>query len=190
MPCPYHPCWLDHSNYTWQRVWSSSFCSFLQPPFIPSLFGPNILLSTLFTDTLSLCSSLIKVVYNVENLKFLLNFKKFPKFSKFIIFYEVFDNLNIIKIFHVFLNFKFFWNFLNIFHIFENFQFLLQNKVKLPLQQVRMPIALWDVEAVTFSRQLAHRWWWVCQLYMLATPYSQEDSWYSFLLEAELTPGP
>jgi hypothetical protein len=37
---------------------SSSLCSFLHPPVTSSLFGRNILLSTLFTDTLSLCSSL------------------------------------------------------------------------------------------------------------------------------------
>jgi hypothetical protein len=33
-------------------------CSFLHPPVTPSLIGPNILLSTLFSNTLSLCSSL------------------------------------------------------------------------------------------------------------------------------------
>jgi hypothetical protein len=36
----------------------SSLCSFLQPPVTSFLFGPNILLSTLFPNTLSLCSSL------------------------------------------------------------------------------------------------------------------------------------
>jgi hypothetical protein len=40
------------------RLWSSSLCSFPQPPVTSSLFGPNILLSTLFSNTLSLCSSL------------------------------------------------------------------------------------------------------------------------------------
>jgi hypothetical protein len=40
------------------NLWSSSLCSFLQPRVISSLFGPNILLSTLFSNTLSLCSSL------------------------------------------------------------------------------------------------------------------------------------
>jgi hypothetical protein len=30
------------------ELWSSSLCSFLQPPVISSLFGPNILSSTLF----------------------------------------------------------------------------------------------------------------------------------------------
>jgi hypothetical protein len=52
------------------------------------------------------------------------------------------------------------------------------------------PIGLWDVEAPTFSRQSAHRWRWGCQPHAPATLYSQEDSWYSFLLEAESTPGP
>jgi hypothetical protein len=46
-------------------------------------------------------------------------------------------------------------------------------------------------EAPTFSRQSAHRW-----RGKVVSPTrrplftAQEDSWYSFLLEAELTPGP
>jgi hypothetical protein len=40
------------------QLWSSSLCSFLQSPFTSSLFDPNILLSTLFSNTLSLCSFL------------------------------------------------------------------------------------------------------------------------------------
>jgi hypothetical protein len=36
------------------RLWSSSLCSFLQPPVTSSLFGPNILLSAPFSNTLSL----------------------------------------------------------------------------------------------------------------------------------------
>jgi hypothetical protein len=39
------------------KLRSSSLCSFLQPPVTSPLFGPNIL-NTLFTNTLSLCSSL------------------------------------------------------------------------------------------------------------------------------------
>jgi hypothetical protein len=59
MLCQYHPPWLDHSNYTWQRVqvmklFIMQFSSILTW----SLIGPNILLSTLFSNTLSLCSSL------------------------------------------------------------------------------------------------------------------------------------
>jgi hypothetical protein len=33
------------------KLWSSSLCSFLQPPVTSSLFGPNILLNTLFANT-------------------------------------------------------------------------------------------------------------------------------------------
>jgi hypothetical protein len=40
------------------KSWSSSLCSFLHSPVTSSLFSPNILLSTLFSNTLSLCSSL------------------------------------------------------------------------------------------------------------------------------------
>jgi hypothetical protein len=40
------------------KLWNSSLCSFLQPPVTSSLFGPNVLLNTLFSNTLSLCSSL------------------------------------------------------------------------------------------------------------------------------------
>jgi hypothetical protein len=40
------------------KLWSSSLCSFLQSPVTSSLFGPNSLLNTLFSNTLSLCSSL------------------------------------------------------------------------------------------------------------------------------------
>jgi hypothetical protein len=38
------------------KLWSSSLCSYLHLPVTPSLFSPNILLSTLFSNTLSLCS--------------------------------------------------------------------------------------------------------------------------------------
>jgi hypothetical protein len=40
------------------KLWSSSLCSVLQSPVTSSLFGPNILLSTLFSNTFSLRSSL------------------------------------------------------------------------------------------------------------------------------------
>jgi hypothetical protein len=40
------------------KLWSSLLCSCLQPPITSSLYGPNILLSTLFSNALSLCSSL------------------------------------------------------------------------------------------------------------------------------------
>jgi hypothetical protein len=41
--------WLDHSNYTWQSI------QLMNPPTCHHLAGPNILLSTLFFDTFSLC---------------------------------------------------------------------------------------------------------------------------------------
>jgi hypothetical protein len=47
-----------------------------------------------------------------------------------------------------------------------------------------------EVKAPTFSKQLALRWWRGCQPYTPTTLYTQEDSWYLFLLEAGLTPGP
>jgi hypothetical protein len=40
------------------KLWSTSLCSYLQPLVNSSLFGPNILLNTLFSNTLSLCASL------------------------------------------------------------------------------------------------------------------------------------
>jgi hypothetical protein len=40
------------------KLWSSSLCSLLQPPVTFSLFGPYIFLKTLFSNILSLCSSL------------------------------------------------------------------------------------------------------------------------------------
>jgi hypothetical protein len=39
-------------------LWSCSLCSFLQPPVTSSVFGPNVNLGTLFSNTLSLCSLL------------------------------------------------------------------------------------------------------------------------------------
>jgi hypothetical protein len=40
------------------KLWSSSLCNFLHSPITSSLLGQNILLRTLFSNTLSLCSSL------------------------------------------------------------------------------------------------------------------------------------
>jgi hypothetical protein len=60
MPCPSHSPWLDHSNYVSEQhtLWRNSLCSFEQPLIILTMFGPNILLSTLFWNTVSPCSSL------------------------------------------------------------------------------------------------------------------------------------
>jgi hypothetical protein len=58
MPRPSHPHRLHYSNYTWRRVQivklRYSVSSILR---LPPL-GPDILLNTLFSNTLSLCSSL------------------------------------------------------------------------------------------------------------------------------------
>jgi hypothetical protein len=40
------------------KLWSSLLCSFVQFPITSSLFDPDIIFNTLFSDPLSLCSSL------------------------------------------------------------------------------------------------------------------------------------
>jgi hypothetical protein len=61
MPCPSHPPCLGPSNYIWQRlqVMELLIIQFSHPPTISSLYGPNILLGTPFSNAVSLCSSLI-----------------------------------------------------------------------------------------------------------------------------------
>ena len=68
--CPTHLILLDFITHTilgeQYRSLSSSLCSFLHSPVTSSLLGPNILLNTLFSNTLSLRSSLnvsIIVIY-------------------------------------------------------------------------------------------------------------------------------
>jgi len=55
MPRLYQPPWFNHPNNTlWTyKLRSSSLCSLLQPPATFSPLGPNILLSTLFSNILS-----------------------------------------------------------------------------------------------------------------------------------------
>jgi hypothetical protein len=59
VPCTPQPPWVDNSVTLGEEYKSrdSSLCRFLDPLFTPSIFGRNILRSTLFSDTLSLCSS-------------------------------------------------------------------------------------------------------------------------------------
>jgi hypothetical protein len=60
MPRLSHYSLFDHLNniWWWIQSLSSSLCSLVHSPVTSSLLGPNILLSTLFLDTLSLYSSL------------------------------------------------------------------------------------------------------------------------------------
>ena len=60
MPHPSHYSWFDRSNNIWWgvQVIRLLLCSFLHSPVISSLLGPNILLRTLFSNTLSLRFSL------------------------------------------------------------------------------------------------------------------------------------
>jgi hypothetical protein len=59
--CPAHLILLDFVTRTRlgkeHRSFSSSLCNFLHSPVTSSLLGPNILLNTLFSNTLSLRSS-------------------------------------------------------------------------------------------------------------------------------------
>jgi hypothetical protein len=43
-------------------------------------------------------------------------------------------------------------------------------KAKLSCNRPWRPVGLWDIEAPTFSRQLADRWWWGCLPYVPAAP--------------------
>jgi hypothetical protein len=60
MPRPSHSSRFYQPNniWWWVQILSYSLCSLLHSPVASSLLGPNILLSTLFSNTLSLCSSL------------------------------------------------------------------------------------------------------------------------------------
>jgi hypothetical protein len=51
------------------KLCSSSLCNFHQVPVTSSLFGPNIILTTLFSNTLNLCSSLMLGIrfYTIQN---------------------------------------------------------------------------------------------------------------------------
>jgi hypothetical protein len=51
MPCPPHLPWLDLPNDIWGWV---QIIKFFHSPIISSLLDPNILLRTLFSNTLSL----------------------------------------------------------------------------------------------------------------------------------------
>jgi hypothetical protein len=47
--------------------------------------------------------------------------------------------------------------------VYKQYEMWLSNSqvmVKLPCNRIWRPTRLWDIKASTFSRQLAHRWWW------------------------------
>ena len=60
MPRPSHSSRFCHPNNIgpWEEIITLSLCSFFHSRVTSSLLGPSNLLSTLFSDTLSLCSSL------------------------------------------------------------------------------------------------------------------------------------
>jgi hypothetical protein len=57
MPHLSNPSWFNHSNYIWRRVQVTKLLimQFSPTPVTSSLFGPNILLNSLFSNTLGLC---------------------------------------------------------------------------------------------------------------------------------------
>jgi hypothetical protein len=63
MPHPYHPSWVHHHHHHHHHIWwrvqvMNLFMSLLQPPETSALLVPNILLSTLFSNTVNQLSSL------------------------------------------------------------------------------------------------------------------------------------
>jgi len=59
MPRLFQPPWFHHPKKFGEahKLWSSSLCTLLQPPATFSHLGPNILLSTLFSDILKISCS-------------------------------------------------------------------------------------------------------------------------------------
>jgi hypothetical protein len=83
------------------------------------------------------------------------------------------------------------FNTLNIFAFFPLSLSVLYDKDRAiyPCNRPWKPIELRDVEDPTFSRQSAHRLRWGSQPHAPAAFYPEEDSSYSFLLEAEWPQG-
>jgi hypothetical protein len=82
MPRPLHYSRFYHLNNIWWGV-SSSLCAFLRSPVTSSLWDPNILLYTRFTNTLSLLSFLNvsdKVLfYGTVSLKYIQNYYTYQR---------------------------------------------------------------------------------------------------------------
>jgi hypothetical protein len=71
----------------------------------------------------------------------------------------------------------------------RSFTILQCKRYSYPCNRSWRAIGLRDIEAPTSSRQSAHRWRWGYQPYARSALYPQEDSQYSFRLEAESTSG-
>jgi hypothetical protein len=136
---------------------------FLQPPVTWSDLGPKVILTIQLSNTLNLCSS-INARDNVLR----------PR--KQVIYNLIYYNRYV---------FRQDWGKLNILNRYLSYYI---KKVKVSRNRPWRPRRLWNVEALTFSRQSAHRWRWGCQPYAPAALYLQEDSWYSFLLRGWVDP--
>jgi hypothetical protein len=66
----------------------------------------------------------------------------------------------------------------------------MQNSSKVFGKTVGLEFGKQEFEISHIFGHSAYRWRQGCQPYVQATFYRQEYSWYSFLLEAESTPGP
>jgi hypothetical protein len=69
MPRPPHLPRFDTCNYTWRKVQITQLlvCSFLHPPVTLFLFGPNILLRILFSNSLiQFCSHSMRDQYRIH----------------------------------------------------------------------------------------------------------------------------
>jgi hypothetical protein len=69
MPCPSHPSWLHNSNIFGEenKLWSAVLCSFIRPPIISPILGPNIHLSTLFSNTLNVRDQVLHHEFLMHN---------------------------------------------------------------------------------------------------------------------------
>jgi hypothetical protein len=72
--------------------------------------------------------------------------------------------------------------------IYKIHNFIINSQWEQPESRIKLPIGLWDVEAPTCSR-LTDGGEVVSLTRRPAVVYPQEDSWYSFLLEAKLMQG-